>query len=266
MHHARAQDVVGRGVERIGAGPLRDTIQPSHVVVRLRVTQAGRRTDRARGDVMQQVRGLSVPADIGRQEFAKRIIPAGPRAVVEVAGRMATKAPRLSDENLLRRAHAEVGFDLAQQRRAEQFREVETHAVDTERLSPMPQRRVHEALEHRRFGAHIVTAAAPIRQFALRVDAVIIRGVDSGESVGGTEMIEHHVHDDGEAGLMAGAHEVAELLHCDHARRGSVLIGHAERADGHVAPMIFFLVRMLELRTRQELECVHPQRPQVIAL
>ena len=79
-------------------------------------------------------------------------------------------------------------------------------------------------------------------------------------------MIEHHVHDDGEAGLMAGAHEVAELLHRDHARRGSVLIGHAERADGHVAPMIFFLVRMLELRARQELECVHPQRPQVIAL
>ena len=38
VHHARAQDVVRRGVERIGVSSLGDTIQPSHVVVRLRVT------------------------------------------------------------------------------------------------------------------------------------------------------------------------------------------------------------------------------------
>ena len=179
---------------------------------------------------------------------------------------MATEAPRLSNENLLRGAYAEVGFNLAQQRSSQQLRKVQAHAVDAERLSPMPQRRMHEPLEHRRFGAHIITAAAPVRQFSLRVDAVIIRGVDGAESVGGTEMIEHHVHDDGEASLMAGAHEVAELLHRDDARRGSVLIGDSERADGHVAPMIFFLVRMLELRARQELECIHPQRTQVVAL
>ena len=114
VHHASTQDIVRRGVERIGADPFGDAIQPCHIIVRLRVPQASRWTNRAGGDVMQQVRGLGMPAHVGRQEFAKRIIPAGPRAVVEVAGRMAAEAPRLGDENLMRGAHPEVGFDLAQ--------------------------------------------------------------------------------------------------------------------------------------------------------
>jgi hypothetical protein len=38
MHHAGSQDVVGCRVERVRAGPLSDAIQPSHIIVRLRVT------------------------------------------------------------------------------------------------------------------------------------------------------------------------------------------------------------------------------------
>ena len=64
-------------------------------------------------------------------------------------------------------------------------------------------------------------------------------------------MIEHHVHDHGQAGLMARADEVAKFLNGDDARRRSILISDAESADGHVAPMILFLVRMLELRAGQ---------------
>ena len=33
VHHARAQDIVRRGVERIGAGPFGDAIQPCHIIV-----------------------------------------------------------------------------------------------------------------------------------------------------------------------------------------------------------------------------------------
>jgi len=33
MHHAGAQDIVRRGVERVGARPLSDAIQPSHIIV-----------------------------------------------------------------------------------------------------------------------------------------------------------------------------------------------------------------------------------------
>ena len=266
VHHARAQDVVRRRIQGVGPRPLGDAVEPCHVVMRLRVTQARRRTDRARGDVMQQVGSLRVAADVGRQELAERVVPAGPRAVVEVAGRMAAEAPRLGDEDLVRRAHAEVGLDLAQQRRAEQFGEVEPHPVHAEGLGPVTQRGVHEALEHRGLGAHVVAAAAPIGEFALRIDAIIIRRVDRAEPVGRTEMIQHHVHDDGEAGLMAGADEVAELLDRDDARGRRILVRDAEGADGHVAPMIFLLVLVLELRARQQLERVHAERAQVVPL
>ena len=112
MHHARSQEIIGCRVERVRAGPLSDAIQPSHIIVRLCVTKASRWTNRAGGDLMQQVSGLGMPAHVGRQELAERIIPAGPRAVVEVAGRMAAEAPRLGDKNLMRSAHPEVGFDL----------------------------------------------------------------------------------------------------------------------------------------------------------
>ena len=166
----------------------------------------------------------------------------------------------------MRGAETEVGLDLAQQRRAQQLREVEPDAVDAEHLGPVTQRGVDEPLEHRRLGADIIAAAAPVGESALRVDAVVIRGVDRAEAVGRAEMVEHDVHDDGEAGLMARAHEVAELLHRDDARGGGVGVRDAESAHGHVAPMIFVGRIMLELGARQQFDCVDAEHAQVVAL
>ena len=166
----------------------------------------------------------------------------------------------------MRGAETEVGLDLAQQRRAQQFGEVEPDAVDAEHLGPVTKRGVHEPLEHRRLGADIVTAAAPVGEFALRIDAIVIRRVDRAETVGRTEMVQDDVHDDGEAGLMTRADEIAELLHRDDARSARVGVRDAEGAHGHVAPVIFVSRGMLELRARQQLEGVDAESAQVVAL
>ena len=166
----------------------------------------------------------------------------------------------------MRGAETKIGLDLAQQRRAQQFGEVEPDAVDAEHFGPMTQRGVHESLEHRRLGADIVTAAAPVGESALRVDAVVIGRIDRTEAVGRAEMVQHDVHDDGEAGLMTRADEIAELLHRDDARSAGVGVRDAEGADGHVAPMIFVGRIMLELGARQQFDCVDAERAQVVAL
>ena len=266
MHQARAEHI-GRGrIPRVVGRTLRDAVEPRHVVVRLGVTQAGGGTRPAGGDMVEQVRRARMAAHVGRQELAERVVPARPGAVIEVAGDVAAETPRLRDQDLAGRTRAEVRLDLAQQGRAEQFGEVEADAVDAEHLGPMRQRLEHQPLEQRGLGAHVVAAAAPVGQAALWVGAEIVVAVDRHQPVGRAEMVEDHVEDDRQAGLMAGPHQVAEFRQRDGARRGGVAVGHAEGRDRHVAPVVFLGGLVLILRAGQELERVDAQAPQVMAL
>ena len=70
----------------------------------------------------------------------------------------------------------------------------------------MLQRSEDEPAEHRSLGPDVIAATAPVREFILRIDAVIIARVNGLQRVRCTEMIQHEIHDDREASLMAGPH------------------------------------------------------------
>lgn len=181
----------------------------------LGVAEAGRRTTGATREMMQQVARPGMAAHIGREELAESVIPTGPIGAIEIAGHVPAETPGFGDENLVRRARAEVGLDFAQQRRAQQFGEVQADAIDPEHFGPVRQRFPDETLEQGSLRPDIVPTPAPVREPSLRVGPEIVFPIQRHQAVGGTEMIQHHIKNHRETRLMAGTHDILKFRQGD---------------------------------------------------
>jgi hypothetical protein len=250
---ARAKDVGRCRIGSIQAWALGDAVDPSVVVVRLKITEAGGGADAEPGHLMEQVSGSSVATNVGGEELAEAVVPASPAGAIELGADMTPEAPGLGDENFARGAGANLGLDLAEDGGTEELSEVETDTVGAEHGQPMQHGVGYQSAAERRLGAEVIAAAAEVAELARGIAPEPVVGVERVEQVGRAEVIEDEVNDDGHSGAMTRSNEVAEGLRRTVTREG---VGGrwGEGRNGHVTPVVFCRIgSSLEFRAREEL-------------
>ena len=173
---------------------------------------------------------------------------------------MTAKAPWLRHQDDIRFDRLERFLDFREDRKSDQFRQVESKAVDPVKPDQVDQTVPDQTPGHCGPATQIVAAAAPIHERGIRRQLEIIELVDDEQVIGLAHVVVDDIDEHRKAVAMKRLHQVPEFPDLGSALRVERITRFRRKiAHRHVTPVVLVATHIVEFLDGLQLHRVHSE-------